>query len=75
MLTFHTNISLTLTLLVSVFTLVGLNQLPPEQVQHLRPSLPTAADPEPGHRKRRATRDSIVEDQLLADLIVLLGHP
>ena len=47
--------------LVSAFTLVGLNWLPPEQVLHLEPSQPTFADPEPGHTKWQANRDSIAE--------------
>ena len=60
---------------VSAFTLVGWNRLPPEQVQHLESSHPTFADPGPGHTKWRANRDFIAEDQLLWDLIVLLGQP
>ena len=64
-----------LLVLVLASTLVGLNWLPPEQVQHLEPSQPTFADPEPGHTKWQANCDSITEDQLLGDLIVLLGHP
>ena len=66
---------LDLTWLVSAFILVGLNRLPPEQVLHLEPSQPTFADPEPGHTKWQANRNSIAEDQLLRDQIVLLGHP
>ena len=54
-----------LTWLVSAFTLVRLNQLPPEQVLHLEPLQPTFADPEPGHMKWWANHDSIAEDQLL----------
>ena len=61
--------------LVLAFTLVGLNRLPPEQVQHLEPSQPTFTDPEPGPMKRQANRNSITEDQLLGELILLLGHP
>ena len=61
-----------LTWLVSAFTLVGLNRLPPEQVHHLKPSKPTFADPEPGHKKWQVNRDSITEDQLLGDLIMLV---
>ena len=61
--------------LVLAFTLVGLNRLPPEEVQHLEPLQPTFADPEPGHTKWCTNRNSIAEDQLLGDLIVLLGHP
>ena len=31
-------------------------------------------DPEPGHTKWQANSDSMAEDQLLGDLIVLLDH-
>ena len=62
-----------LLILVSAFTLVGLNRLPSEQVQHHKPSQPTFADPEPGYTKWRANRDSIAEDQLLGDLIVVIS--
>ena len=55
--------------------MVRLNRLPPEQVQHLESSHPTFADPEPGYTKSQVNRDSINEDQLLGDLIGLLGHP
>ena len=70
----HSNSELYLLVLVLAFTLIRLNRLHPEQVQHLEPSQPTFADPEPGYTKWWANRNSITKDQLLGDLIVLLGH-
>ena len=60
-----------LLVLVSAITLVGLNRLPPEQVQHLESSQPTFADPEPGHTKWRTNRDSIAKGLQLGNLIMI----
>ena len=70
-----------MTWLVSAFTLVGLNRLPPEQVQHLEPSQPTFADPEQGHTKwqsqswfRRRRSTTWGPDSAAWSSLIVLAH-